>query len=325
MANRVLLGKKGSDYGLWVSKPGKDVTSASGIDLIFDSETSHGNGYLHQVIDITCSSSNPWNGTGAISGLAYIPFIHITEYDGSGVYSMKTGWGRSFGGNATCLVTGTIIKVPNGERKIEDMKVGHRIIGYDFEEQREVEARVGGVKSFLTDEYYSVNGVRITAGHPIWTEKGWACIDPKGYFEECEEYGHFPELNPVKLEVGDKLLDRTVDSIEKHEETTQVWCLEVDTTQNYFADDMLVHNGGGMGGGPSGGRSSIRWTGWRATATSSQIEIRPWLDAQNFTTNANTNYEYAIHSKATSLTWRDQGDTSGKTFRCFVYRIPATA
>ncbi len=36
MTNRVLLGERGSEYGLWVSKPNKDVTSALDLDLIFN-------------------------------------------------------------------------------------------------------------------------------------------------------------------------------------------------------------------------------------------------------------------------------------------------
>ena len=41
MANRLVLGKgrstTGSDYGLWVSKPGKDVLTCDPEDLMFDS------------------------------------------------------------------------------------------------------------------------------------------------------------------------------------------------------------------------------------------------------------------------------------------------
>lgn len=40
MANRVLLGKKGTEYGLWISKPGKDVTTASVEDLLFSTSSS---------------------------------------------------------------------------------------------------------------------------------------------------------------------------------------------------------------------------------------------------------------------------------------------
>ena len=35
--NRVLLGKRGSEYGLWVSKPGAEVTTCDQEDMIFDS------------------------------------------------------------------------------------------------------------------------------------------------------------------------------------------------------------------------------------------------------------------------------------------------
>lgn len=41
MANRLVLGKgrntTGSDYGLWISKPGKDVLTCDPEDLMFDS------------------------------------------------------------------------------------------------------------------------------------------------------------------------------------------------------------------------------------------------------------------------------------------------
>lgn len=40
MANRVLLGKKGTEYGLWISKPGIDVTTAGVDDLLFSSSDS---------------------------------------------------------------------------------------------------------------------------------------------------------------------------------------------------------------------------------------------------------------------------------------------
>lgn len=40
MANRVLLGKKGTEYGLWISKPGKDVTTVGVEDLLFSTSSS---------------------------------------------------------------------------------------------------------------------------------------------------------------------------------------------------------------------------------------------------------------------------------------------
>jgi hypothetical protein len=40
MANRILLGQRGSEYGLWVSKPGKNVITDGVEDLLFSSSSS---------------------------------------------------------------------------------------------------------------------------------------------------------------------------------------------------------------------------------------------------------------------------------------------
>ena len=88
MANRVLLGKHDSlGYGMYVSKPTKDVTSAIKDDLIFNSN-SISSSLLHQIVDVTISSGNS-SGTGTITGLAYVPFINFTEYDSNGVRGLR--------------------------------------------------------------------------------------------------------------------------------------------------------------------------------------------------------------------------------------------
>lgn len=88
MANRVLLGEHDSlGYGMYVSKPGEDVTSATKDDLIFNSN-SISSSLLHQIVDVTISSGNS-SGTGTITGLAYVPFINFTEYDSNGVRGLR--------------------------------------------------------------------------------------------------------------------------------------------------------------------------------------------------------------------------------------------
>ena len=105
MANRVLLGEHDSlGYGMYVSKPGEDVTSATKDDLIFNSN-SISSSLLHQIVDVTISSGNS-SGTGTITGLAYVPFINFTEYDTNGVRGLRfvhdqagTGEGMQMMGN----------------------------------------------------------------------------------------------------------------------------------------------------------------------------------------------------------------------------------
>ena len=91
MANRVLLGKKGSEYGLWVSKVGQDVTSAGSNNLLFDSSRAEGSSIIKSG---TITAGTTGTGTDTTyysdyvnytdgSDLNYIPLVMIW----SGVYS----------------------------------------------------------------------------------------------------------------------------------------------------------------------------------------------------------------------------------------------
>ena len=97
MANRVLVGKKGSDYGLWVSKPSGNVLSDADVDLLFSSENASGIGQilLFQEISISGNSTTTqsynsrgggktffywWNGasTSYAAGVGFLTSAAIT-------------------------------------------------------------------------------------------------------------------------------------------------------------------------------------------------------------------------------------------------------
>jgi len=107
MANRVLLGQRGSDYGLFVSKPTKDVTSANRKDLIFDS-TDLRSSSIHGIKEITLSS-----GTGSVnhnsngSSMGFIPFILWTQISGNNVLGQTGHFNWSFGGGGVSFSWGT--------------------------------------------------------------------------------------------------------------------------------------------------------------------------------------------------------------------------
>jgi hypothetical protein len=63
MANRVLLGLRGSDYGLFVSKPGGNVLSDGDIDLLLSSENTGGIGQilLFQEIAVSANATTTQN------------------------------------------------------------------------------------------------------------------------------------------------------------------------------------------------------------------------------------------------------------------------
>lgn len=88
MSQRVLLGKKGSTYGLFISKPGVNVTSADSDQLIFDSTAKgYGQAIFKETITLsrgtsqtrTFSSKNIPNPVIIILGEQFVQVSNITE------------------------------------------------------------------------------------------------------------------------------------------------------------------------------------------------------------------------------------------------------
>jgi hypothetical protein len=98
MANRVLLGNRGSDYGLFVSKPGANVLTCDEEDMLLDSRRKEiisnplQSGSATITFSGTSSDSNYLNSnTGDINfGVTYdyIPTVVYCFVDGSTVYPM---------------------------------------------------------------------------------------------------------------------------------------------------------------------------------------------------------------------------------------------
>ena len=89
MAERILLGKRGSDYGLFIAKPGLvgTIASADREDLLFASTDLHSSS-IPSLVDITIS-----NGTATsyvdISNFGYIPFVMWTQIDGDNIIGQR--------------------------------------------------------------------------------------------------------------------------------------------------------------------------------------------------------------------------------------------
>lgn len=80
MANRVLIGKMGSDFGIKVSKEGFDVTTTADKNLLFDS-TSRRTGLVYAGatgLQLANSSDN-YLTTGSKTSLGYPPLVIFSE------------------------------------------------------------------------------------------------------------------------------------------------------------------------------------------------------------------------------------------------------
>ena len=99
MANRVILGKKGSDYGLFISKPALDVTSEGNDDMLLSSDLpSMGQVLFFQKIDVGGSATvtQAYNNQGGVK--TFCMFWTNKDYDGgatSSHYTIDMGFAAS--------------------------------------------------------------------------------------------------------------------------------------------------------------------------------------------------------------------------------------
>ena len=170
-------------------------------------------------------------------------------------------WGRSSsntgggGGGGGCFVAGTQILMGDGTNKnIEDIKILDEIMSYDIANNLLVKSSVQKLHKTSNKQTYIINykdnSLHTTQCHPLYCiEKGWVSINP---LATKELHG----LDVEKLEVGDKLFDKNADyleitSIEVIDNEIDIPTynlIEIYRHNNYFANDVLVHNKKDTGG-----------------------------------------------------------------------------
>ena len=150
-----------------------------------------------------------------------------------------------------CFIGGTRVTLSNNEYKnIEDIVVGDEVLSFN-EESGEVEPKkVLSLNNPIHDDlvkYTLSNGTTLTStyDHPYYVKgKGLASYDSY----KTNLLYDLGEREVVKIEVGDilsdiQLNDVTIESIEELERVdTQTFIIHVEDNNNFFAEDILVHN-----------------------------------------------------------------------------------
>jgi hypothetical protein len=166
------------------------------------------------------------------------------------------------GGDGCCFTKGTPISMADGTKKnIEKVKIGDKILGFDFETNEEIEVIVEEMQYPIRNEYFVLrlaDGtiLNVTDDHPIWVKsesyEGWGSIVPEITYNTYILYDK--DTNPViRMKVGmdvfklGKIWSKIV-SIERIEGKIQTYNLKnVTKTGNFYADEVLVHNRGVRG------------------------------------------------------------------------------
>lgn len=150
-------------------------------------------------------------------------------------------------GAASCFVAGTVVKTIEGDKHIENIVIGDKLIGID-----------GVINTVLAYDcpllgnrkVYSINGNKrfCTAEHPLLTTDGWKAICPEDLKKENNELYELLVMKDKILKVSDRLI--TIDGIvevinitsHKRPSSSQLYNFKLDGNHTYYANDIVVHN-----------------------------------------------------------------------------------
>jgi len=159
-------------------------------------------------------------------------------------------------GGGSCFIEGTQITMADGtEKDIEEIKVGDKILAYNFERGSTASDVVVSLNRPVHDDMILVkfgdSENTNTFDHPYYVEeKGWSSYAPE---LTMERYGKFAEeLRDVKqLEKGDviftvngegDLVESKIENIDEEMGLVQTYIFTVENNGNFSANGALVHN-----------------------------------------------------------------------------------
>lgn len=149
-----------------------------------------------------------------------------------------------------CVPYYALINTPNGNIEAQYIKDNDIIYGYDFNENKVIETKVTKAVTDSRDHLVIITledntTIEITDNHTVWTNEGWACLDPV----HCDDFGLNKRDNiAIQLNLEQKCLKinnefKKIIKIEKipYENNIKV-CMFTTESENYFTQNYLVHN-----------------------------------------------------------------------------------
>ncbi|WP_025852428.1 polymorphic toxin-type HINT domain-containing protein [Paenibacillus ehimensis] len=151
-----------------------------------------------------------------------------------GAQSARTKASANISAECNCFTAGTKVLTDEGEKPIEDIEVGDKVLSKDDETGEVAYKEVTATFNHETDEIYKIHVgnqvIESTFNHPFWVEgKGWTFVKD--------------------LMVGDLLVRSDgntlkIESIELEHKQVTVYNMTVDKFHTYFVSDLgiWVHN-----------------------------------------------------------------------------------
>jgi len=161
------------------------------------------------------------------------------------------------GGGGGCFVAGTQIwMADNTYTNIENVVIGDSVMTYCFDHNKLMPQNVTEVMvpreniKVWNVELSNGKTLGVTGGHPIHTDSGWKYANQEEWELESEEFDWGVSFVGL-LREGDEVFSTgqegvTVKSITENGTDTVYHLTDVEHTNTYFVEDVLVHNGGGQ-------------------------------------------------------------------------------
>ena len=194
------------------------------------------------------------NGTSVLnySASTTTKGLSITTSDGlNGAISIdETSYTEKV--ESLCCVDGeSEIAMADGTTKtIKNIKAGDKVLSYNIDKKALETASVEVISVVQRSEIVHITFgdgtmLKITSDHPMFSSRGWIVKD---YESGCLSYPNV-DIQKEPIDVGDMLLslslmfDKEVVDIKLVEGSITCYTLKVSQNSNYFAQNVLVHNG----------------------------------------------------------------------------------
>lgn len=159
------------------------------------------------------------------------------RYKAVGVGGGLTGRG------ADCFPAGTLVTTPSGKKPIELLETGDMVVAYDIRTKTLQQKRIQAVRNRKVDGLYRITSssgkmVTATAEHPFFTGTGYTKADelaPGNSLVLALPQGK-DNSGAFKTEID------SVAMVERVRMPCVVYNIQVEGTENFFANDILVHN-----------------------------------------------------------------------------------
>lgn len=168
---------------------------------------------------------------------------------GVGGGGVGAGEGGGPAGASCCFIAGTQITMMDGLKNIEDVQPGDIVKSYNMLTTDHSNSIVGTTKTVTREAYYEIKFtsgevLNVTDDHPLYTQYGWASINPMG----TRNNPLYSNMDIGLLSTGccvmaeSKRLDPVVSITEVPGEVETYTLGDVYPNSNFFADGYLASN-----------------------------------------------------------------------------------